>query len=260
MKKRIVSLLLALCVFCMCGLLASCNQLSTFVVVSQALEKTAKLDSMEAKMEMEMEMSMMGMDITVPIDAEVKAKGLQGDNPVSLSDISTSVLGQTVEMVMYQEGDWAYYVVDDMKYKTNIAEAEAETDYTGVVTGLLQKLPEGLLEGIELVDNEDGSQTMSLELSGEQFTEIYADILDTTSAQYGDSISKFEISDASISITVKDGYVSVFDMAFTMDMTVEGVETSSDVVYKVSYLNPGQEVTITPPEGYQDFEEMDLTA
>lgn len=260
MKKRIVSLLLALCIVCVCGLLASCNQVSTYMVVSQAIEKTEKLDSMAAEMEIEMTMSMMGMDITVPIKADVKAKGLQGDAPVTFAKMSMSMMGETMEFDMYQEGDWAYYVIADMKYKTNIAEAQAEYDYSDTMTDMLQDLPEDLLKDVELVKNEDGSRTMTVSLSDEQFTEIYEEILDDTSAEYGTSVNDLSISDAEISITVADGYISVFDMKFTMNMTVEGVETSADAAYNIKYKDLGKEVTITPPEGYQDFEEMDVTA
>ena len=48
------------------------------------------------------------------------------------------------------------------------------------------------------------------------------------------------------------------DIAFTMDMTVEGVSTTVEAKATVTYENPGQPVTVTPPEGYQDFEEISM--
>jgi hypothetical protein len=37
----------------------------------------------------------------------------------------------------------------------------------------------------------------------------------------------------------------------------EAVDCEVEVEMKVTYKNPGQPVTVTPPEGYQDYPEVD---
>lgn len=260
MKKRIVALLLALCIVCMCGLLASCSQLTTVVELAQAVERTNNLEDMDATLEVEMSMEIMGIEMNIPITADMKVKGMNSENPISFSTVSMSLLGTNVTVDVYQEGDWAYLSMDGMQYKMNISEAESEYDYTDDMKNMLQTLPEYLLEGIEFTENEDGSKTISVNISDEEFTELYDELLEDLSATSGVNPEDLEVSDAVVSITIKDGYVLEYDMEFTMAMTVEGVETDTDVAYKLTYNNPGQAVTITPPEGYQDFEEMELTA
>ena len=62
----------------------------------------------------------------------------------------------------------------------------------------------------------------------------------------------------------ENGYVSVYKMAFDMNIDVETsgivVGTEASVEMEITFKNPGTAVTITPPEGYQDFPEVDLDA
>ncbi len=260
MKKRIVSLLLALCLLCVCGLFASCSRVTTFMELTQAIGRTNALVDIAATLEVETETEVMGMNMSIPITVDMKVKGANSDNQISFSTVSMSLFGTEMVADVYQEGDWAYYSMDGMQYKMNISEEESEYDYTDDMKNMLRELPETLLEGLDFMKNDDGSKTISVALSNADFTELYEALLEDTSASNGVSIEELEVKDAVVSITIKDGYISVYEMEFTMTTAVEGVETSTDVAYKLTYDNPGQEVTITPPEGYQDFEEMDLAA
>lgn len=257
MKKKLIAAVLAMCVACML-LLTGCGE-STYSIVDKALDKTKSLDSMAAEMKMEMNMEMEGMTMSIPITADLKAKGLNSDSPVTSSAITMSILGQSVEMEMYQEGDWAYIQMDDMKYKTSVTEAESELDYSDDINDMLQNIPENLMEEVELVKGEDGSSTVTISIPDEVFSEIYADFIEVVNESSGQGDGEIAISDAVVKITVADGYVSVYEMEFTMEMTVEEISTKTDVKASVTYKDPGKEVTITPPEGYKDFEELDLS-
>lgn len=259
MKKRIVSLVLALCILCVGGLFTSCNQINTFGVIVQAMEKTKAMDSMAAEMKMQMDMEMEGMSLSIPVTADIKATGLDSDKPIMYTNMSMSMLGQTVDMEMYMEDGWAYIDAMGMQYKTNATEEISQYDYKDDIDAMLQEIPEELLKDAEFVENDDGSKTVFISISNEQFAEIYDDYIDSVNETAGTSVVEdMTISDAVVTITVADEYISVYDMKFTMTMNVEGVSTTTKVTASVTYENPGQEVTITPPEGYQDYEEMTL--
>lgn len=257
MKKRIVSLVLAVCVLLMCVSLSACRTSDAYAVVSAAIEKTQGLDSIAAEMNMEMNMAAEGITMSIPIKVDMKIKGMQSDDPIIGSTISMSMLGESIEMEMYQDSEWTYIVSDGTSYKTSISAEDSEYDYSDDMNDMIQLIPEELLENVTLTTGSDGSQTVTVSVPDEKFAEIYDDFLaglDTAGIEGAD----INISEAVVTITVANGYVSVYDMSFKMDMEIEGVSAATDVKASVKYSDPGAEVTITPPEGYQDFEEIAL--
>ena len=81
-------------------------------------------------------------------------------------------------------------------------------------------------------------------------------------AAEGSPVSDLVISDAEVEVIIDaEGYVSLYALTFEFEMTVgegdEAVDCEVEVEMKVTYKNPGQPVTVTPPEGYQDYPEVD---
>lgn len=272
MKKRVIAMLLALMMLCTGVLFTACGgegttgatetteavaEKSVSEIINEAMKKTENLDSMSAVMKMEMNMVAEGITMSIPITAKIKAKDINGENPIASVIVTMSMFGQELDIEMYQEGQWAYMVMEDMKYKTNAEDMVAEYDYADSANDMLQEIPEELLKDAELVKAEDGSQTVTITFPGEKFAEIYAELIESANSETGTEMGEMKISDAVVKITVANGYVTVCDIVFTMEMTVEGVTSSTGVKTTLTYENPGREVTITPPEGYQDFEEMD---
>lgn len=268
MKKRIVSLLLALAVLCTGVMLTACGakdnapetvaQKSVADVINEALKKTGDLDSMSAEMKMVMDMETEGMTMSIPITAKIKTKDFKSDNMVMSMAMTMSMFGQDIVIEMYQEGQWAYVVMGDVKYKANVKDMEGEFDYADSAKDMLKEIPEDLLKDVELVKAEDGSQSVTVSFPAEKFTEIYTGLIQDVNSETGTETEEMKISDAIVTITMANDYVTVCDIAFTMDMTVEGVSSTTKAKTTLTYENPGQPVTITPPEGYQDFEEVDM--
>ncbi len=257
MKKRIISLALVLCLLCL--MFTACEQSSTFDVVDAALKKTQGLDSMAAEMKIDLEMAMEGMTMAIPMTIDIKAKGLQNEKPTASIVMSTSMLGQEVKMESYQEGDWVYTVMDDMKYKTALADLEEGTDYSAMAEDMLQTLPEELFADVQTKKADDGSLTVEVAVPEERFNEIYDTLLEDLSASAGvEEGMTVKISDAVVKITVANDYVTAYDMSFTMAMTAEGITSTTKVKAGIAYKDLGKEVTVTAPEGYQDFEELSL--
>lgn len=251
MKNRVLTLLLTL--LFMCSLCTGCgSSASAHSVIQSAMEKTQALDSMAAEMKMEMTMSANGMTLSMPITVNIKAKDIKSDDPVVFTKLSLTMLGQSLDAEMYQENEWSYVVMGDTKYKTQAENRVDEYDYSDEI---LQDIPEVLLENVEMVKGEDGSATATISIPGEQFTQIYEELIETLNESVSEE-AEVVISDAVVKITVANGYISVYDMAFNMEVTVDDTSSTMDVKASVSYENPGQDVEITPPEGYQDFEEI----
>lgn len=255
--KKVISLCLLLCILCTCLLPACSKTKSVFETVDEAIRKTQDLDSMVATMKMEMNMAMEGMTLSIPITAEIKATGLKSESPVVSTAMSTSMLGQKMDIDVYQEGTWAYVSMEGMSYKMDTSKAEAEYDFSGDVQDMLQALPEDLFKDIQPEKKDDGSVTVTIPIPEDTFTNIYDAMVDNVNSTAGmEADIDVKIENAVVKITVANSYISLYELEFSMTMVIEGTTTKTDVTASVAYSNPGASVTITPPEGYQDFEDF----
>lgn len=264
MKKRIVSAVLSVLLICSMLLLTSCGRLTAFSLVSDALEKTNNLDSMQAKMTMDMSISTEGMTLDIPVVYDTKAAGLKSENPVSSTEMTMSVLGQEVAVDIYTEGGYFYMTAEGESVKMKAGEDTEDYDGVEMIDDMMKAVPEDILTDVVIVNNEDGTSTVTTAVSEEVFSELYGDIVDSVGdiAADGSEIGEVTLSDANIEITVnKDGYVSLYKMNFVVKMTVSAGDTAmdftADVAATVEYVDPGKEVTVTPPDGYKDFTELD---
>lgn len=257
MKKKIVSLLLIACLLCTGIMLTSCQKPSD--VIEDAIENTQKLDSYAAEMEIAMEMDMGGMQLSIPVTMDMKVQNAQSDTPIMSATISMSMLGTAMDMDMYSDSEWVYILMDGTGYKVNLEDAGDEYDYAGDVDSMVQELPENLMAGKELVENTDGSQTMTIEIPPETFAEVFDELVaNINEAAAGGELADITISDATVAITVADGYMASQDVRFKMEMSVSGMAMAANAKATLTFKNPGEAVTVTPMEGYQDFPEMGM--
>lgn len=257
MKKKIMSLLLIACMLCTATMFASCDNASAAEIVSNAVEKTGNLNSYAAEMKIEIDMAAEGMTLNIPMTTDMKVQNAKSENPLMSATTSMSMLGQTVKMDVYSDGSWVYMSSDGMSYKVSMEAAGDEYDYAGSMDDMIKALPEDLLENVEVEKNEDGSKTVSAEIPGDTFSEIYGDLVESMNETSGGTgVEDLTVSDAKVSITVADDYITVYDISFKMELTTEGIETVSEVKATTTFKNPGEEVAVTPMEGYQDFEEL----
>ena len=272
MKKRILAVLCVMCVLLLsgCGLddsaaagnagnppaTTAAPQKTSFEIIHEALKKTDALDTMNAEMQMDISISMADQTLEMPMSVIYKAKDMNSGSPVIQSQISTSVMGQSTQIDMYQEGNWAYITAQGQNFKADIS-AGNPYDQTGSFDNIMMDLPENLLANLPMVQNPDGSQTLTLSIPNEAFAEIYGDMLESINSSTGTgSATSLSIKDATVKITVANGYLAEYSMSFSMDMTVTGVETNSSITAGIIFHNPGQDVVITPPAGYQDYPTM----
>lgn len=268
MKKRIVALLL---VFCLALCFVGCGKNSTdkkdgsenstptqsvTLSVNDAVKKTQELDFVDASLKMEMKMSADGMDMTIPVVADIKAKGLKSDSPIVSTVMTMSMMGEELKMEMYQENDWVYITEDGIGYKMSAAEMGSDYDYAGDMKDMLKTLPDDLVKSAKSEKAEDGTTTYTINMSGEKFTEIFGDFLSGVNEDSGVIGEDVKLSDVTVKITTANDYVSVYDISFIMDVTVEDVASKLEVKASITYNNPGKEVVITPPADYQSFEEL----
>ena len=265
--KKILSVLLVICIACSALFMVSCdnskvdNSVSAKELVQNAVEKTESADALSAKMSMKMSMSVMGMSMEIPLDMDIKVLDAQSEFPKTYIDVSMSMLGTDMDIGIYTEDGWGYYEYLGSNYKMYIGDEGDE--YTSMANSLVEALPDDMLENKKVVKNSDGTRSVTVELSKEEFGNIYASFVQEMYASMIGSvadIADLEIDDIVITYTVaSSGYLSKYEMSFKMGVTVEGVSSTMTVDASMDYVefDPAK-ITITPPAGYKDFPEVDL--
>lgn len=248
--KRFTSLFIVLCMVLMCCALTGCNNPSVYETVTDAINKTSSLDSMDAVMEMKIDMTVQGVSVSLPIKYEMQASQAQSESP-KMRIVMT--MGTEEYMDMYLEGEWAYITSSGTSFKAKQSDMDSNMDTNSNTDQFLQLLPEDLINDTQFTSNNDGSKTLTVSVDGEQFSDLYNDIIESLSTSVGSIDASVEISDAVVSITIKDGYITKYEMTFKMALEVSGTTAEASASASIVYNNPGQDVTVTAPEGYQNF-------
>ena len=247
--KRSIALVLTWLM--LCGLFAGCGQKSAYETIEAAVAKTQELDDISAKMVMDMTISSEEMSLAMPISMDMKAKNVKSDNPTILTNLTLTMLGQTLDAQIYQENGWSYSVIGESKHKT---QSEPQTDQYNYSEEMMQVIPEELMQDVKMEKGVDGAAKAVITIPGEKFTEVYSDLVDELSGNLVEG-ADLTVENAVVTISVKDGYIGAYDMSFSLTASDGEEVTTLDVESSITYENPGKSVEITPPEGYQDFPE-----
>lgn len=270
--KRILSLILVLCIllsFAACGKDkeegSTTNELTAYELIDSAIKKTQALDSLDMKMIMSMKMTVEGESVEMPVEYYIKAVDIHSKNPRMSMVMNTEIIGMSVDMDFYLE-DGYYYVSTMGKNMKMKAEAGDGYDVLGQSNNLMVDLDQKYLKDTKIITNNDGSKTVKLEMDRDAFKNEFKDLLDSTGEDTAELLGITEedisISNAVVEITVdQDGYVDTYDVKFDMNIVMDGEGSSNSIsvelVAGIDYNNPGQPVTVTAPEGYKNYPEVD---
>lgn len=251
--KRMICLVLALCVVISSTLcLFSCEAFDTpQTMVTKAVAKTAMQNSYEGTILMEMSFEILGIPMGVMVEGDIKTENVHSDNAEIQMDMSLKAMGTSTQMTTYFKDGWSYVVSDGGRYKTKNDDG-IEADDT--VDSFLQQIPANLFEGVEIVKDEDGTRSVTLEIPTEVFSELYDDLVDELTGTLGADI-EFTVSDAVVKICVKDGLISLYDIDFTMTMEMMGQTLDVDARASVAFTKYGG-VKVEMLAGYEGFEEQ----
>lgn len=268
--KKLFALLLCLVMSVM--LLASCGgeSKSPKELVEEAFTSLEALDAYELDMaitiDVAVDMASTSVTQSIPMVIKMAAKDLKTATPKVLMDMTVTAEGETESAIAYIEGDWIYMSMEDEGYKVPLSEIDdmgAMADYSKQLEDLLVDLPETVFEGVEASKNENGSKTIALSLSAEQFETLFAEIASSLGESMGllGEGADVTFKPATLSVTVKDGCVSVYELDFALDITMDMYDESMTMDFSCKYkidVKKTSGVTVTPPTGYESFEEMPM--
>ena len=86
------------------------------------------------------------------------------------------------------------------------------------------------------------------------FAQLYDELVDEMMGTLGADI-EFTVSDAVVSISVKDGLISLYDIRFTMTVQSLGMNLDMDAKASIAFTKYGG-VTVQMPTNYENFKEQ----
>jgi len=275
--KKILSLTL---IFMMLITLMSCTpkKKTAYEIITDAQAKTNELDSLDMSVDMQLRLGTSGLTFSIPAIVEMKIAGVTTDSPKASIHADMSFLGVEIGMDLYYEDEYLYLsalestgkistkdLTDKLNTEDSSSEAESFQDE-------YNKILEAALAEVEVIENTDGSKTVSYVISGESMNTLINKLMESSKSDEESSesvqASEIECSDIEVTQTIsKDGYITVSDIKCDISVTQDlgeagaalGMETSTST-YKIEATatlnNPGAQVEVTPIEGYETFEDI----
>lgn len=259
--KKITSLLLAVLLLLSAMMFTSCEHAEAYMAFTDAMKKTDSLDSYECNIKIDQQISAQGLYSSISAAAgytseyNIKASGLNSDTPAYCGTMRVGFGSQKLDVSVYNKDGYAYYVIGQKKIKSDIKSA-VSIDYnlSDMIDRITVELPEDVLKDVELIKNSDGTKTINLALSTEQFIASFKQLSEYVSVTDNTSIDDIRLS---IIITA-DGYISRFTITFKADVqfATYGIPSISTLITaEVEYVNPGTPVEVKLPDDLNDYTE-----
>ena len=258
--KRFLAILLALTLLCGACLLTACGEsgggvveeppVDLYALVKEATENTLAATSYEAKMVYVVDTDMFGTKMKTTADLVLAYNGeeigVDGKSVIEMADSKTEMPCR-----YYYDGEYLYMTMLGEGYKIAATE-ENFVEEVGDFSEYIVVLPETLFEGI----TGDGSH-VELTLDDAALKSLYGTAVGTIIGEDIEDLSQITVKDGKITLSVKDGYLSTFNVAFTCEVGMGEEDTVTYVFSQETTFTKYGDVTVTPMEGYEDFEEMD---
>ena len=218
-----------------------------YTVVKEATEKTLAATSYEAKMVYVVDTDMFGTQMKTTADLVLTYNGekigVDGKSVVEMMGSKTETPCR-----YYYDGEYLYMTMLGEGYKIAATE-EDFVEEVGSFNEYIAVLPEELFEGIT-----GDAENVVLTLDETTLKNLYGEAL---GEEIGEELSDVTVKDGKITLSVKDGYLSTFNVSFTCEVGMGEEDTVTYVFSQETTFTQYGDVTVTPMEGYEDFEEMD---
>lgn len=240
-------------------LITGCEQ-DIYQEYMDASEKTSTLESVSGSITYDIEMQKDGTTLSFPITADYKMRTEDRAISQMTMDMGYSFLGQDIKVSAYIDNDIMYMDAAGTKIKTPI-NAEDLSEYENMITARLE-LTEDILKNAERTV-QNGIVSVTVTFDGNLLREQLIDMFSASfSGAYNPGMAAVQnldyISDIS-DVTMKyiindDGYITSYGIDFSMNLDINGDQSSVGANIVMTYDNPGQPVEIEMPN-LDEYEE-----
>ncbi|MBE7718373.1 DUF6612 family protein [Lacrimispora indolis] len=222
------------------------------VLYDEASKKTSELASMDVTSVVNMQMTQGENTTDIKMDLDMKMADINTENMRYLAQGTTSLMGQSIDILMYYEN--GYYYMDSMGQKVKYAmdlnsmmdQIKQSTEGASVNSSYLK----------EITAKKDGNnQILTFTVDAEKMDAYVQDLM----GQLGTNMEgvTYTIKEASGEATVnKDGYFTNSKIKMSLEMNAQDQTVAMVMDTDSTYNNPGQTVEVTAPdlEGYTEID------
>lgn len=260
--KKLLSLSLAVLLIISCILLPSCKKKPPYELVSEAIENTKTYSSYTSKFDINMEITIMGMKVDTEINMELSASGVNTDSPIYRSTMTTTALGETTTADVYVKDGIYYIKSDDISTKISADKIDGtlledmkidseDTDLSDVIVALPET---AFKEDTVIVENDDGTKSVELELTAEEFKNAYTEFVKSITEAEDFTDAEFNFAPAKLKLTIDKNSISAISLSTELEMSIDG--TSTKITLDISFTDINKNKSAAPIEGCEDFEEF----
>lgn len=232
------------------------NSTDLYTLVTTALKKTTDATSYSGSIKQVVTENVMGHSTEVRADYTIKASLADPAKPLIGMEGNMVMSGETVPYVYYFDGEWMYYSMYGEGYKMQSSLEQFEKD-AGGIDSLFTDLPKALFDGMTAT-TEGNTTKVTLTADSDTFKNMYTKLItDMFTDVLGENITPVVVTDVMIAVSVANGYVMGYDLSFVGTYTIGSDSISYSYSQAVNFDSVDKEVTVTPPEGYENFMELD---
>ncbi len=221
-----------------CGML---NVTSAYGLYSRSMDIIEEAGGYEADCVMTMTMDLLGETDTTEMSMNYKTNG---DN----AQVTTHLGGEDGDVVSTTIGDMVYVEYAGTNVKYHIPDDYMDSVEDSFDGADIPQLTEEMLEGTEIVNNDDGTKQISLNLDSESLGSILDTLLGDTELMTFDNVNYIMIFD-------ENDDLSAMRLECDMTMTVMDVDFTANLVADYTFVNFGTAPEITL--GYAEDEYID---
>ena len=236
MKNKIVASLLVLSMLFVGIMLTGCSK-SAAEVIEPAFNNTKALKSYSATMVISVKSD---NDFNKVDDSTTSQIELNGKKMY----VKTGVTGNDKMTELYTDGEWVYSYASKMGNKKKVSDDNKLTYAEELKKLFIAPTAESLAE-IEMVENEDGSQSATIAIDKETLNKNYNEYVSGISVFKASNLP-IDLYDGKLEITVNEaGYVTAYKVTCKTDRTWIGNQLVHDITFDITFDNPGADITVT---------------
>ena len=228
--------------------------LDPYQLMTDAVEKAKLLNDFKANVDIGVSFKMMGMEMDMPTSIALCVKGAKTEAREFSYAMTMSAMGMEItQNVYFKDG---FYYMDDgvnrVKYPYSL-ENEKSYGYEADIDMLLKTLPEKFFEGVEVERNADGTKTIRL-VGVETIFRYYTELTESLKESLGYNLL-WAGGDVTV-VIASDGSLQSYMVELRPDAFIEGIQTSFDITYGITYENDGAPIVPTVPERMEEYQSM----
>lgn len=192
MKKFLSIVLTIALALTMVFAITSCSEKEPTIeeIYDAAYKKYSEVDAVDMDVKMTMGISAQGVSMDMPVEYAIKATGIKSGKLQMSGVVKTSLMGISLEIPVYTDGEYVYVSMMGEKVKQPVNESDYNTE---IVFDTVKEIDSSVFENATLTKKEDGSKVIELVYDEETFKKVFDDLI--SSSMKGLGVDESEISE-----------------------------------------------------------------